>query len=67
MTNREACLRLVMALCIERSEEWLPGRRYLDMTHLQAEAAVEADEEEVATMARLILKTREGSHRRRWT
>ena len=46
--NREACLRLVTALCVEQSEEWLSGRRYLDMTHLEA-AAVE--DEEVADMA----------------
>ena len=29
--NREACLRLVTALCVEQSEEWLSGRKYLDM------------------------------------
>ena len=29
--NREACLRLVTALAIEQSEEWLTDRRYLDM------------------------------------
>lgn len=29
--NREACLRLVTALCMEQSEEWLSGRRYLDL------------------------------------
>ena len=34
--NREACLRLVTALCMEQSEEWLSGRRYLDMAVLQA-------------------------------
>ena len=33
--NREACLRLVSALAIEQSEEWLTGRRYLDMQELQ--------------------------------
>jgi hypothetical protein len=27
-------LRLVMALCMEQSEEWESGRRYLDMTEL---------------------------------
>jgi putative transposase len=32
--NREACLRLVTALCIEQSEEWESGRQYLDMTEL---------------------------------
>ncbi len=29
--NPTACLRLVTALCIEQSEEWISGRRYLDM------------------------------------
>jgi putative transposase len=35
--NAEACLRLVTALCVEQSEEWVSGRRYLDMpAHLIA-------------------------------
>ncbi len=29
--NPEACLRLVTALCVEQSEEWLSGRRYLEL------------------------------------
>ena len=33
--NREACLRLVTALAVEQSEEWLTGRRYLDMEELR--------------------------------
>jgi putative transposase len=33
--NREACLRLVTALAVEQSEEWLTGRRYLDMGELE--------------------------------
>jgi putative transposase len=33
--NRQACLRLVTALAVERSEEWLTGRRYLDMRELE--------------------------------
>jgi putative transposase len=33
--NREACLRLVTALAVEQSEEWLTGRRYLDMAELE--------------------------------
>src|SRR5919107_785781 len=33
--NREACLRLVRALAIEQSEEWLTGRRYLQMGELE--------------------------------
>jgi putative transposase len=32
--NRGACLRLVSALCIEQSEEWLSGRRYLDLAEI---------------------------------
>src|SRR3712207_4842792 len=33
--NREACLRLVSALAVEHSEEWLTGRRYLDIEQLR--------------------------------
>ena len=33
--NREACLRLVTALAVEQSEEWLTGRCYLDMEELR--------------------------------
>jgi putative transposase len=33
--NRGACLRLVTALAVEQSEEWLTGRRYLDMGELE--------------------------------
>ena len=36
--NRDACLRLVTALCLEQSEEWLSGRRYLDLADLLAGA-----------------------------
>ncbi len=32
--NRDACLRLMTALCAEQSEEWESGRQYLDMTEL---------------------------------
>ena len=35
--NRAACLRLVTALCAEQSEEWVSGRRYLDLTDLGGE------------------------------
>ena len=34
--NVEACLRLVTALCVEQSEEWISGRRYLEMRDLGA-------------------------------
>ena len=33
--NRESCSRLVSALAVEQSEEWLTGRRYLDMQELR--------------------------------
>jgi transposase-like protein len=29
--NAAACLRLVTALCVEQSEEWVSGRRYLEI------------------------------------
>ncbi len=29
--NEKSCLRLVTALAVEQSEEWITGRRYLDM------------------------------------
>lgn len=37
--NREACLRLVTAMRVEQSEEWLSGRMYLDMELLEAALA----------------------------
>jgi putative transposase len=40
--NRDACLRLVTALCIEQSEEWESGRQYLDMAELVATVRQEA-------------------------
>ena len=49
--NRAACLRLVTALCVEQSEEWLSGRRYLDMSLLEAHTQATEDSEEVASMA----------------
>ena len=33
--NREACLRLVTALAVVQSEEWVTGRRSLDMHELK--------------------------------
>lgn len=32
--NRDACLRLVTALAMEQSDEWISGRRYLDVSLL---------------------------------
>ena len=36
--NQEACQRLIGALCMEWSEEWITGRRYLDMTVLETKS-----------------------------
>ena len=33
--NERSCLRLVTALTVEQSEEWITGRRYLDMQELE--------------------------------
>jgi len=38
--NRRSCLRLVTALAMEQSEEWLTGHRYLDMRILEEEETV---------------------------
>lgn len=51
--NRESCLRLVTALAAEQSEEWVTGRRYLDMEELREQRRQEEREgEEVALMKR---------------
>ena len=50
--NREACLRLVTALCVEHSEEWVTGRRYLDMEELRESRRAGHQSEEVALMKR---------------
>ena len=34
-SNRTSCLRLVTALCVEQSEEWVTGRRYVNMEGLE--------------------------------
>lgn len=39
--NRESCLRLVTALAVEVSEEWVTGRRYLDMEELAEHRGLE--------------------------
>jgi transposase-like protein len=50
--NREACLRLVTALAVEVSEEWVTGRRYLDMEELKERRSEEREAEGVALMPR---------------
>ncbi len=48
--NRASCLRLVSALAIEQSEEWLTGRRYLDMQELEEHCRQEEREGEEAVL-----------------
>jgi putative transposase len=50
--NREACLRLVTALAVEQSEEWVTGRRYLDMRELEEQRREERQVAEVMLMKR---------------
>ena len=50
--NRESCLRLVTALAVEASEEWVTGRRYLDMRELKEHRSEEREAEEVALVER---------------
>jgi putative transposase len=51
--NPEACLRLVTALAVEQSEEWVTGRRYLDMGDLEEQhPREEGGAEEVALLGR---------------
>jgi putative transposase len=51
--NREACLRMITALSVEFSEEWVTGRRYLDMRELEEHRPEGLQEvEEVAPMER---------------
>jgi putative transposase len=52
--NRRACLRLVTALAVEQSEEWVTGRRYLDMRDLEEQRREEGRRvaEEVALIKR---------------
>lgn len=48
--NRESCLRLVSALAVEQSEEWLTSRRYLDMFELAERRYGEREAEGVILM-----------------
>ncbi len=51
--NRVSCLRLVTALAVEQSEEWVTGRRYLDMEELREHRrSEECEAEEVMLMER---------------
>jgi transposase-like protein len=48
--NREACLRLVTALAVEQSEEWVTGRRYLDMRELAEQRREDEERREAEGM-----------------
>ena len=50
--NSEACLRLVSALAVEQSEEWVTGRRYLDMSELEEQRHAKGNSEEVMLVER---------------
>jgi putative transposase len=50
--NRESCLRLVTALAVEQSEEWVTGRRYLDMRELEEQLRQEREAEGAMLMER---------------
>ena len=50
--NRCAYLRLVTALAAEQSEQWVTGRRYLDMEELREHRRREREGEKVALMER---------------
>ena len=50
--NPQACLMLVTALAVEVSEEWVTGRRYLDMRELVEHRCEERGAQEVAVMER---------------
>jgi putative transposase len=47
--NRESCLRLVTALAVEQSEEWVTGRRYLEMEELTEYCRRQEQESEEVT------------------
>ena len=47
--SREACLRLVTALAVEQSEEWVTGRHYLDMSKLEEQRHTQREVGEVGS------------------
>ena len=50
--NRVPCLRLVTALAVEQSEEWMTGRRYLDMGELEEYRQAQQQTKEVTLLER---------------
>jgi transposase-like protein len=49
--NSQSCLRLVAALCMEMSEEWETGRRYLNMEYLESDG-LDFQQSSFATLSR---------------
>lgn len=49
--NRESCLRLASAVAMEISEEWITGKRYLNMEELFQQHEQEEEEEEEKEVA----------------
>ena len=50
--NERSCLRLVTALAVDQSEEWITGRRYLDMEELEEHRRARQQAEEVTVVER---------------
>src|SRR5215204_2157530 len=50
--NGQSCPRLVTALAVEQSEEWLTSRRYLDVEELREPRYRESESEEVVAIER---------------
>jgi transposase-like protein len=48
--NEKSCLRLVTALAVEHSEEWITGRRYLDMGDFEGHCPEEKREVREVTL-----------------
>ena len=49
--NRESCLRLISAICIEHSEEWISGKRYVNPEDLaESRAAQEQQQRDLAAV-----------------
>jgi putative transposase len=48
--NEKSCLRLVTALAVEQSEEWITGRRYLDMGDFEGHCPEEKREVREVTL-----------------
>lgn len=48
--NRNACMRLIGALCMEQAEEWMTGRKYLNMDVSDQEPETKVEQEKMETV-----------------